>query len=88
MHVSQAKRSSRNFFSLTEAKGHEMGDARATTKTMTPGRSELKGTIFCQRPRGHQVQRGMPNATYLLQAQGFLIASFKRKVQFLLLQVF
>lgn len=32
MHVSQAKRSSKDFFSLTEAKGHEMGDAGATTE--------------------------------------------------------
>lgn len=76
MHVSQAKRSSKIFFSLTEAKGHEMGDTGATTKMVTPGRSELKGTIFCQRPSGHQVHRGMPNATYLLQAPRFFNCSF------------
>lgn len=35
------------YFGLTEIKGHEMRDTGATTKTITPGRRELKGTLFC-----------------------------------------
>lgn len=71
MHVSQAKTSSNFFFSLREAKGHEMGDAGATTKTVNCCEKQAHGDNILPEIKQISSTEECACATHLLQKQRF-----------------